>query len=168
MRSILFGVNVVKSRWVSILQSVRMWPWMCINFKSITRGKTLQRDDISKSVHFDVLSAPVALVASPIAWKSYSLILLSSKKLATGPSVTQLTPRTQSFAAQSSSSASWSAMLKYRNSYTFLSLLEAITRSQSLTLCFFKYFFVKYFKYLYIPQARQSGIRGMSHQSSDM
>uniref|UniRef100_A0A7C8YS70 Uncharacterized protein n=1 Tax=Opuntia streptacantha TaxID=393608 RepID=A0A7C8YS70_OPUST len=39
-------------------------------------------------------------------------------------------------------------MLKYLNSYTLRSLLEAMTRSQSLTLCFFKYFFVKYFKYL--------------------
>ena len=47
------------------------------------------------------------------------------------------------------SSASWSAMLKYLNSYTLLSLLEAITRSQSRTLCFFRYFLVKYFKYLF-------------------
>ena len=39
-------------------------------------------------------------------------------------------------------------MLKYLNSYTFLSLFEAITLNQSLTLCFFKYFFVRYFKYL--------------------
>lgn len=39
-------------------------------------------------------------------------------------------------------------MLKYLSSYTFLSLFDAITRNQSRTLCFFKYFFVKYFKYL--------------------
>ena len=30
----------------------------------------------------------------------------------------------------------------------FLSLFEAITRSQSRTLCFFKYFLVKYLRYL--------------------
>merc|ERR1712113_104253 len=47
------------------------------------------------------------------------------------------------------SSASWSAMLKYRSSYTLLSLFDAITRSQSLTLCFLRYFFVRYFKYLF-------------------
>ena len=39
-------------------------------------------------------------------------------------------------------------MLKYLNSYTFLSLFEAITLNQSLTLCFFRYFLVRYFKYL--------------------
>ena len=39
-------------------------------------------------------------------------------------------------------------MLKYLSSYTFLSLFEEITRSQSRTLCFFRYFFVKYFRYL--------------------
>jgi len=49
----------------------------------------------------------------------------------------------------SSASSPPSAMLKYLNSYTFLSLFEAITLNQSLTLCFFKYFFVKYFKYLF-------------------
>lgn len=39
-------------------------------------------------------------------------------------------------------------MLKYLSSYTVLSLLEAITRSQSRTLCFFRYFLVRYFRYL--------------------
>jgi hypothetical protein len=39
-------------------------------------------------------------------------------------------------------------MLKYLSSYTDLSLLEAITRSQSLTLCFFKNFLVRYLRYL--------------------
>lgn len=48
----------------------------------------------------------------------------------------------------SSSSPSFSAMLKYLSSYTLRSLLEAITRSQSLTLCFLRYFFVRYFRYL--------------------
>lgn len=32
-----------------------------------------------------------------------------------------------------------------------LSLLDAMTRSQSLTLCFFRYFFVKYLRYLHKP-----------------
>ena len=50
----------------------------------------------------------------------------------------------------SSSSASLSAMLKYLSSYTFLSLLEAITRSQSRTLCFLRNFFVKYLRYLHM------------------
>jgi len=72
----------------------------------------------------------------------------------------------------SSSSPSLSAMLKYLSSYTLqctallstyqhqssgedkmptcylLSLFDAITRSQSLTLCFLRYFFVKYLRYL--------------------
>src|SRR5574337_575646 len=30
-----------------------------------------------------------------------------------------------------------------------MSLFEAISRSQSCTFCFFRYFFVKYFKYLF-------------------
>ena len=33
--------------------------------------------------------------------------------------------------------------------FYLLSLFEAITRSQSLTLCFFKYFLVKYLRYLH-------------------
>lgn len=53
----------------------------------------------------------------------------------------------------------WSGLESY-----FLSLLEAITRSQSLTLCFFRNFFVKYFKYLHqqrsiamLSSTRQAG-----------
>ena len=38
-----------------------------------------------------------------------------------------------------------------------LSLLDAITRSQSRTLCFFRYFFVRYLRYL---QARQQATFG--------
>ena len=52
-------------------------------------------------------------------------------------------------------------MLKYLSSYTFLSLLEAITRSQSRTLCFFKNFFVKYLRYLHAAQQRLGGLQMM-------
>jgi hypothetical protein len=66
---------------------------------------------------------------------------------------------------QSSSSPSFSAMLKYLNSYTLRSLLDAITRSQSLTLCFFKYFFVKYLRYLY-PDQNGKSLRWGTKQNS--
>jgi len=46
----------------------------------------------------------------------------------------------------SSSSASSEAMLKYLSSYTLRSLLDAITRSQSRTLCFLRNFFVRYLR----------------------
>lgn len=46
----------------------------------------------------------------------------------------------------SSSSPSLSAMLKYRSSYVLRSLLCAMTRSQSRTLCFLRYFLVRYLR----------------------
>ena len=39
-----------------------------------------------------------------------------------------------------------------------LSLLDAITRSQSRTLCFFRYFFVRYLRYLQAAHQAASGI----------
>ena len=50
------------------------------------------------------------------------------------------------YSSPSSSSSSSLLIWKYRSSY--VSLAEATTRSQSRRLFFFKYFFVKYFKYL--------------------
>ena len=59
----------------------------------------------------------------------------------------------------SSASSSSSSLLiwKYRSSYE--SFWEATTRNQSLKLFFFKYFFVKYFRYLKSKSVSDTGLQ---------